>query len=218
MCVLSELLPEIKWIACGFEAYVARRNEKGDRDSSTLIVSISVFVYLYMYWVNISDLLFFSPCMTLLKRWHIIWIMQPPSSPLWNWHLPPSTSPDCLFVLSLCVPVTQDRTSSLCLSAPADSTLTALNTFTLFGRALYPRCPVFCQLPLHWHTPLTSYTCLLRVPSRACDAWSPDKSSKSLHPWLTQTLKYTSAVRLPQCAVSHTGWSEAAVLTPGLIP
>lgn len=46
MCVLSELLPEIKWIACGFEAYVARRNEKGDRDSSTLIVCPSVPLYI----------------------------------------------------------------------------------------------------------------------------------------------------------------------------
>lgn len=35
-----------------------------------------------------------------------IWNIWPSSSLLWNWHVPPSSAPDCLFVLSLCVPIT----------------------------------------------------------------------------------------------------------------
>lgn len=101
-----------------FGGSVTGGNENDDRGSH--IPLVTTFVNLYMYRVNVSDLLLPSPDMTLLKRWQNIWIMQPLSSLLWNWHLPPFTS------LSLCLSVTHDQASPVCLSAPANTKLTPL--------------------------------------------------------------------------------------------
>lgn len=119
-------------------------NENDDRGSH--IPLVTTFVNLYMYRVNVSDLLLPSPDMTLLKRWQNIWIMQPLSSLLWNWHLPPFTS------LSLCLSVTHDQASPVCLSAPANTKLTPLTALMPCACAHHPRCPIFSLLRYHCHT------------------------------------------------------------------
>lgn len=70
-----------------------------------VIIMCWLLSILYLHWLTFFDLVLFAAGMKLLKRWQTIWIMWPSSSLLWNWQVPPFTSPYCLFVLSICVPV-----------------------------------------------------------------------------------------------------------------
>ena len=115
----------------GFGAQLwGRRRRKNRVGALTLVPLLSIIVFVNLYWgvfcrtpivFDIVLALSFSRYATVQKMTQSIWIIWPSSSLLWNWHVPPSTSPCCLFVLSVCVPVTHDRISSVCLSVSTNT-------------------------------------------------------------------------------------------------
>lgn len=115
----------------GFGAQLwGRRRRKNRVEALSLLplLSISVFVNLHLgvfcktaIVFDVVSALSFSRYATVQKMTQSIWIIWPSSSLLWNWHVPPSTSPCCLFVLSVCVPVAHDQSSSVCLSVSTNT-------------------------------------------------------------------------------------------------
>lgn len=159
ICVFFEITIAWNWVdTLQFGGSVTRGMRK------TIGVQ-TAFLNHYVYGVNVSDLLLPSPNMTLLKRWQNIWIMQPPSSLLWNCHVPPSTS------LSLCLSVIHGQASSVCLSALTNTKLTPPNALMLCACAPHPRCPIFSHLQLHCN--MRNNTKLHLSPT--CVPWGPVK-------------------------------------------